>query len=155
MSFDRRVRGLEESWKDSVGLDELSEECRSRRDVAWIDGSDSDDFEGSLPPLLDGSDPEQDLGDRQLGLDAAGLIHYMDDTVVYGFQPFRAFETTRGVRGPSESRSFGTVLSCVPAGRFRDLPRVAGLLVACSSLLGVEYFRGFSMPHIWVVLVGA
>jgi hypothetical protein len=27
--------------------------------------------------------------------------------------------------------------------------------MACSSLLGVEYFRGFSMPHMWVVLVGA
>jgi hypothetical protein len=59
------------------------------QDVAWIDGSDSNDSEGSLPPLLDGSDPdEQDLGDRQLGSDAAGLIHYLDDTVVYGGIPF-------------------------------------------------------------------
>jgi hypothetical protein len=83
------VRGLEESWKDSVGLDELFEEWRSRKDVVWIDGSDSDDSEGSLPPLLDGSDlDKQDLGDRQLGLDAAGLIHYLDDTVVYGGIPF-------------------------------------------------------------------
>jgi hypothetical protein len=89
MPFDRRVRGLKESWEDSVGLDGLSEEWRDRRDVAWIDGSDSDDSEGSLPPLLDGSDPdEQDLGDRQLGLNAAGLIHYLDDTVVYGGIPF-------------------------------------------------------------------
>jgi hypothetical protein len=89
MPFDRRVRGLEEAWEDSVGLDELSEEWRSRKDVAWIDGSDSDDSEGSLPPLLDGSDPdEQDLGERQSGLDAAGLIHYLDDTVVYGGIPF-------------------------------------------------------------------
>jgi hypothetical protein len=65
MPFDRHVRGLEESWEDSVGLDELSEEWRSRRDVAWIDGSDFDDSKGSLPPLLDGSDPdEQDLEDR-------------------------------------------------------------------------------------------
>jgi hypothetical protein len=40
-----------------------------------------------LPPLLDSSDPdEQDLEDRQLGLDAAGLIHYLD--VVYGGIPF-------------------------------------------------------------------
>jgi hypothetical protein len=85
MPLDRRVRGLEESWEDLVGLDELSEEWRSREDVAWIDGSDSDDSKGSLPPLLDGSDlDEQDLRDRQLGLDAAGLIHYLDDTVVYG-----------------------------------------------------------------------
>jgi hypothetical protein len=84
MPLDRSVRGLEESWEDSVGLDELPEEWRSRRDVAWIDGSDSDDSKGSLPPLLDGSDlDEQDLGDRQLGLDAAGLIHYPDNTVVY------------------------------------------------------------------------
>jgi hypothetical protein len=77
---------LEESWKDSV---ELSEEWRSRRDVAWIDGSDSDECEGSLSPLLDGSDlDEQDLGDRELGLDPAGLIHCPDDTVVYGGIPF-------------------------------------------------------------------
>jgi hypothetical protein len=42
-----------------------------------------------LPPLLDGSDPdEQNLGDRQLELDAAWLIHYLDDTVVYGGIPF-------------------------------------------------------------------
>ena len=42
-----------------------------------------------MPPLLDGSDPdEQDLGDRQLGLDAAGQIHYPDDTIVYGGIPF-------------------------------------------------------------------
>jgi hypothetical protein len=45
MPFDRGVRGLEESWEDSVGLDEHSEEWRSRRDVAWIDGSDFDDVE--------------------------------------------------------------------------------------------------------------
>jgi hypothetical protein len=65
MPLDRSMRGLEESWKDSVGLDELSEEWRSRRDVAWIDGSNSDDSGGSLPPLLDGLDlDEQDLGDR-------------------------------------------------------------------------------------------
>jgi hypothetical protein len=89
MPLDRHVQGFEESWEDSVGLDELSEEWRSRRDVAWIDGSDSDDSEGSLPPLLDGSDlDEQDSGDRQLGLDAAGLIHYLDNTVVYGGIPF-------------------------------------------------------------------
>jgi hypothetical protein len=89
MPLDRRVRGLEESWEDSVGLDELFEEWRSRRDVAWIDGSDSDDSGGSLPPLLDASElDEQDLGDRHLGLDAAGLIHYPDDTVVYRGIPF-------------------------------------------------------------------
>jgi hypothetical protein len=88
MPPDRRVRGLEESWEDSVGLDELSEEWRNRRDVAWIDGSDSDDSEGSLPPLLDASDPdEQNLEDRQSRSDAAGLIHYLDDTVVYGGIP--------------------------------------------------------------------
>jgi hypothetical protein len=54
MPLDCRVRGLEESWEDSVGVDELSEEWRSRKDVARIDGSDSDDFEGSLPLLIDG-----------------------------------------------------------------------------------------------------
>jgi hypothetical protein len=44
-----------------------------------------------LPPLLDGSDlDEQDLGDRQLGSDAEGLIHYLDDTVVYGRIPFES-----------------------------------------------------------------
>jgi hypothetical protein len=89
MPFARRVRGLEVSWEDSVVVDKLSEEWRSRRDVAWIDGSDFDDSEGSLPPLIDGSDlDEQDLGDRQLGLDAVGFIHYPEDTVVYGGIPF-------------------------------------------------------------------
>jgi hypothetical protein len=44
-----------------------------------------------LPDLLDGSDSDeldQDFEDRQLGLDAAGLIHYPDDTVAYGGIPF-------------------------------------------------------------------
>jgi hypothetical protein len=42
-----------------------------------------------LPPLLDGLDlDQQDLGDRQLELDATGLTHYQDDTVVYGGIPF-------------------------------------------------------------------
>jgi hypothetical protein len=42
-----------------------------------------------LPPLIDGSDlDEQDLGDRQLEIDVAGLIHYPEDTVVYGGIPF-------------------------------------------------------------------
>jgi hypothetical protein len=69
MPFDRRVRGLKVSWEDSIVVDELSEEWRSHRDFAWMDGSDSDDSEGSLPPLIDGSDlDKQDLGDRQLGL---------------------------------------------------------------------------------------
>jgi hypothetical protein len=43
MPLDRHVRGLEVSWEDSVMVDEHLEEWRSRRDVAWIDGSDSDD----------------------------------------------------------------------------------------------------------------
>jgi hypothetical protein len=86
MLLDRRVQGLKGSWEDFVSIDELSQEWRSRRDVAWIDGSDSDD---SLPLLIDGSDlDEQDLDDRQIGLDAAGLIHYPEDTVVYGGIPF-------------------------------------------------------------------
>jgi hypothetical protein len=42
-----------------------------------------------LLPLLAGLDlDKQDLGDRQLGSDAAGLIHYQDDTVVYWGIPF-------------------------------------------------------------------
>jgi hypothetical protein len=94
MPLDGRVQGLKVSWKDSVGLGELSEEWRSRRDVAWIDDSDSDDSERSLPPLIDGLDlDEQDLEDRQLGLDATGLIHYLEDTVVH------------------EGISFGSILS--------------------------------------------
>ena len=92
MPPDGHVRGLEVSWEDSVRVDELSEEWRGRRDVALIDGSDSDDSDdGSLPALLEGSDvdaQEQDLVDHQLGLDASGLIHYLDDTVVYGGIPF-------------------------------------------------------------------
>jgi hypothetical protein len=89
MPLDRHVQGLEGSWEESVRVDELSEEWRSRRDVAWIDGSGPDDSEGSLPLLIDGSeDDEQDLDDRQIGLNAAGLIHYLEDTVVYGGTPF-------------------------------------------------------------------
>jgi hypothetical protein len=157
MPLDRHVRGLEVSWEDSVVVDELSKEWRSRRDVAWIDGSDSDDSEGSLPPLIDGSD--LDLGDRQLGLDAAGLIHYPEDTVVYGGIPF------------------GSVLSPLELLRQREEyevhlnrealvlcwvvhPQVAsviyrGSLDYSSTWLGVEYFRRFSISHMWVVLVGA
>jgi hypothetical protein len=92
MPLYERVRGLEGSWEDLVRVDELSEEWRSRWDVALIDSSDSDDSDdGSLPELLDGSDRDerdQDFDARQLGLDASGLIHYPEDTVVYGGIPF-------------------------------------------------------------------
>jgi hypothetical protein len=93
MPQGRHVRDLEGSWKDSVRIDELSEEWRSRPDVARIDGSDSDDsFEGSLPALLDSLDAdgpeEQSLEDLGLGLDAVGLFSYPEDTVVYGRIPF-------------------------------------------------------------------
>jgi hypothetical protein len=71
MPLGRYVRDLEGSWKDSVRIDELSKEWRSRQDVARIDGSGSDDLsEGSLPALLDGSDAdgpeEQSLEDLSL-----------------------------------------------------------------------------------------
>jgi hypothetical protein len=92
MPLYERVRGLEGAWEDSVRVDELSELWRSRWDVVLIDSSTSDDFDvGSLPELLDGSDcdeRDQDLEDRQLGLDASGLIHYPEDIVVYGGIPF-------------------------------------------------------------------
>jgi hypothetical protein len=93
MPLRRHVWDLKGSWEDSVRIDELSEEWRSRLDVARIDGSDSDDSsEGSLPALLDGSDTdgpgEQSLEDLGLGLDAAGLISYPEDTVVYNRIPF-------------------------------------------------------------------
>jgi hypothetical protein len=46
----------------------------------------------ALPALLDGSDAdgpeEQSLEDLALGLDAAGLISYPEDTIVYGRIPF-------------------------------------------------------------------
>jgi hypothetical protein len=78
--------------EDLVRVDELSELWRSRWDVALIDSSDSDDFDdGSLPELLDGSardERDQDFDDHQLGLDASGVIHYPEDTVVYGEIPF-------------------------------------------------------------------
>ena len=72
MPLGRHVRDLEGSWEDSVRIDELSEEWRSRQDVARIDGSDSDDSsDGSLRSLLDGSDADgpkeqslEDLGSR-------------------------------------------------------------------------------------------
>jgi hypothetical protein len=64
---------LEGFWKDSVRIDELSEDWRSRQGVARIDGRDSDDSsEGSLPALLDGSDadgPEEQSLDSTLVLD--------------------------------------------------------------------------------------
>jgi hypothetical protein len=87
------VQYLEGYWKDSVRIDELSKEWRSRQDVARIDGSDLDDSsEGTLLALLDGSDAdkpeEQSLEDRGLELDATGLISYPEDTVVYGPIPF-------------------------------------------------------------------
>jgi hypothetical protein len=139
MPFDRRVRGLEVSWEDSVVVDELSEEWRSRKDVAWIDGSDSDDSEGSVPPLIDGSDlDEQDLGDRQLGYDAAGLIHYPEDTVVYGGIPF------------------GSVLSPLELSRQREeyethLNREAvGLCQIIHPRVASVIYRGLS-GHSWLV----
>jgi hypothetical protein len=45
------------------------------------------------------------------------------DSFWNGCEPVRAFETTRGVRGSSESRSFGIMLGCAPTGRFCDLQR--------------------------------
>jgi len=47
MPLDRHVRGLEGSWEDSVGQDELSEEWRGRQDVALIEGSDSEASDSS------------------------------------------------------------------------------------------------------------
>jgi hypothetical protein len=94
MPLERHVRDLEGSWEDSVRIDELSEEWPSCQDVARIDGSDSDDSsEGSLPAFkLDGSDAdgpeEQSLEDLGLGLDAAELISYPEDTLFYGRIPF-------------------------------------------------------------------
>jgi hypothetical protein len=93
MPLGRHVRDLEGSWEDSVRIDELSEEWRSRQDVARIDGSDSGDLsDGSLPALLDGSDSngpeEQSSEDLDLGLDVAGLISYPEDIVVYSRIPF-------------------------------------------------------------------
>ena len=94
MPLDRHVRGLEGSWEDSVGQDELSEEWRGRQDVALIEGSDSETSDSSsIPPLIDGSDLDDDervSGEHYEGLNAAGQIHYSDDTVVYGRLPFGA-----------------------------------------------------------------
>ena len=61
MPLDRHVRGLEGSWEDSVGQDKLSEEWQSRRDVALIKGSDLETSDSSsIPPLIDGSDLDDD-----------------------------------------------------------------------------------------------
>jgi hypothetical protein len=139
MPLDRPVQGLKESWEDSVGLDELSEDWRSCRDVAWIDDTDSDDSEGSLPPLLDGSDlDEHNLGDRQLELDVAGLIHYLDDTVVYG-----------GI-------SFGSVLSPLELLRRREEYEVLrnrealGLCCVVHPQVASANYRG-SLDYSWLV----
>jgi hypothetical protein len=166
MPSDRRVRGLEVSWEDSVVVDELFEEWQSRRDVAWIDGSNSDDSGGSVPPLFDGSDlDEQDLGDRQLGLDAAGLIHYPEDTVVYGGIPFGSVLSPLELLRQREE--YETHLNREAVGLCQVIhPRVASVIygsnpwdfvrtfLACAPLLGIEYFRGSSMPQLRVVLVG-
>jgi hypothetical protein len=143
--FDRRVRGLEGSWEDSVRIDELSEEWRSPRDVAWIDGSD---FDNSLPLLIDGSDfDEQDLDDYQIGLDATGLIHYLEDTVVYGGIPFGvALSPSELLRQREE---FETHLNREFFGLCRVVhPQIASVIyrgsfvfLACAPLLGVEYLR--------------
>jgi hypothetical protein len=92
MPLYERVRGLEGAWEDLVRVDELCELWRSHWNAVPIEGTDTDDCDdGSLPELLDGSDfndRDQDLDDRQLGLNAAGLIRYPEDTVVYGGIPF-------------------------------------------------------------------
>jgi hypothetical protein len=111
------------------------EEWRSRGDVAWIDGSDSDD---SLPLLIDGSDlDEQDLDDHQIELDAAGLIHNPKDTVVYGGIPF-------GVAlGPSEllrqREEFETHLNREAFGFCWVVhPQIASVIYrGCSYILGL------------------
>jgi hypothetical protein len=138
MPSDRRVQGLEVSWEDSVVVDKLSEEWRSRRDVAWIDGRDSDDSGGSVPPLIDGSDlDEQNLGDRQLGLDAAGLIHYLEDTVVYGGIPFGSVlspvELLRQ-REEYETHLNRKLWGCVRLYTHGLLPLFTG---GCSDILGL------------------
>jgi hypothetical protein len=162
MPLDRHVRGLEVSWEDSVVVDELSEEWRSRRDVAWIDGCDPDDSEGSLPPLIDGSDlDEQDLGDRQFGLDAAGLIHYPEDTVVYGAIPFGSVLSPLELLRQREEyethlnrEAVGLCQVIHPQVGFQYLQGVVRTFLAFAPLLGIEYFRGSSMPQLRVVLVG-
>jgi hypothetical protein len=92
-----------------------------------------------LPPLIDGSDlDEQDLGDRQLGLDAAGLIHYPEDTVVY-----------RGI-------PFGSVLSPLELSRQREeyethLNREAvGLCQVIHPRVASVIYKGL-FGHSWLV----
>jgi hypothetical protein len=72
MPLGRHVsRDLEGSWDDSVRIDELFEEWRSRQNVARIDGTDLDDSsEGSLSALLDGSDADgpKEQSSEDLGL---------------------------------------------------------------------------------------
>ena len=142
MPLYERVRGLEGAWEDLVRVDELSELWRSHWDAVLIEGSDTDDCDdGSLPELLDGSDfddRDQDLDDRQLGLNAAGLIQYPDDTVVYGRIPF------------------GSVLSPLELLRQREeygarLNREAlGLCQVTHPQVASVIYRGLS-GHSWLV----
>lgn len=143
MPLGRHVRDLEGSWEDSVRIDELSEEWRSRQDVARIDGSDSDDSsDGSLPALLDGSDDEgpeeQSLEDLGLGLDAAGLISYPDDTVVYSRIPFGLALSPQELLRRREE--YGTHLNREEFGLTRVVhPQIASVV-----------YRGLS-GHSWLV----
>jgi hypothetical protein len=143
MPLGRHVRDLEGSWEDSVRIDELSEERRSRQDLARIDGSDSDDSSvGSLPALLAGSDAdgpeEQTLEDLGLGLDAAGLISYPEDTVVYGRIPFGLALSPQELLRRREE--YGTHLSREEFGLTRVVhPQIASVV-----------YRGLS-GHSWLV----
>jgi hypothetical protein len=167
MPLGRHVRDLEGSWEDSVRIDELSEEWRSRQDVARIDGSDSDDSsEGSLPALLAGSDAdgpeEQSLEDLGLGLDAAGLISYPDDTVVYGRIPFGLALSPQELLRRREE--YGTHLSREEFGLTRVVhPQIASVVYRGLSghswlvphCLALSIFGQFRLPQVCSSLVGA
>jgi hypothetical protein len=148
----RHVRGLEGSWEDSVGQDELSEEWRSRRDVALIEGSDSEASDSSsIPSLIDGSDLDDDervLGECYEGLNVAGQIHYPDDTVVYGRLPFgSAFSPLQLVR---HREKYAAYLNRGTYGLRRVVqPQTASvvyrgpaarLFLAYTSVFGAEWF---------------
>jgi hypothetical protein len=160
MPLDRHVRGLEGSWEDSVRVDKLSEEWRGRRNVAWIEGSNSD---GSLPALIDGSDlDEQDLDDRQLGRDAAGRIYYPDDTVVYGGIPFGvALSPSELLRQREEFEThmnrefFGlcpVVHPQIASVIYRGLVGHSWLVPHC---LALSILDELACPQVRIVLVGA
>jgi hypothetical protein len=109
-----------------------------------------------LTELLSGSDCDeldQDFEDRQIGLDAWGLVSYPEDTVVYGGIPFGSILSPQELLRQREE--YETHLNREDFGlttwwyTLRSLPLFIedclDTLGWSGSVFGVEFFRAFSM----------